>query len=99
MKHILIALTLVSTVQFTIAQEKLTREEALPYAKAVSAKSYDFDESGNENKIDYPRMLKIVKDAGYRGWIGIEYEGGNGDSEMLLSTWGSCHGTGACLRG
>ena len=54
-------------------------EDLMPFAKAVSAKSYEFDESGNETKIDYPRMLKIVKDAGYRGWIGIEYEGKNGD--------------------
>ena len=47
----------------------------MPYAKAVSAKSYDFDENGNETKIDYKKMLQIVKDAGYDGYIGIEYEG------------------------
>lgn len=44
-------------------------------AKAVSAKSYDFDEAGNETTIDYVRMLKIVKNAGYTGFIGVEYEG------------------------
>ena len=49
--------------------------ELMPYAKAVSAKSYDFDEEGNETKTDYRAMLKIVLDAGYRGWIGVEYEG------------------------
>ena len=48
----------------------------MPYAKAVSAKCYDFDPSGNETKIDFERMLKIVVDRhGYHGWIGIEYEG------------------------
>ena len=47
----------------------------MPYAKAVSAKCYDFDGQGNETKIDFPRMLNIVKDAGYRGSVGIEYEG------------------------
>ena len=47
----------------------------MEYAKAVSAKSYDFDETGQETTIDYQRMLKIVKDAGYTGFIGIEYEG------------------------
>lgn len=51
--------------------------DLMPFAKAVSAKSYDFDEQGNETTIDYSRMLKIVLDAGYQGWIGIEYEGGN----------------------
>ena len=50
-------------------------EELMPFAKGVSAKTYDFDSNGDETKIDYRRMLKIVKDAGYRGYIGIEYEG------------------------
>jgi len=51
--------------------------EMMPYAKAVSAKSYDFDEDGNQPKIDYVKMLQIVKDAGYTGFIGVEYEGDN----------------------
>ena len=50
-------------------------ETLMPYAKSVSAKSYDFDENGNETKIDYCRMMKIVLDAGYKGFVGIEYEG------------------------
>jgi len=48
----------------------------VPYAKGVSAKSYDFDSSGKETKLDYARILKIVSDAGYHGFVGIEYEGG-----------------------
>lgn len=49
--------------------------ELMPYAKAVSAKTHDFDENGNEINTDYKRMLQIVKDAGYKGYIGVEYEG------------------------
>ena len=49
--------------------------ELMPYAKAVSAKSYDFDDQGRETNIDYERMLRIVLNAGYNGWIGVEYEG------------------------
>jgi len=49
--------------------------ELMPYAKAVSAKSHEFDEQGNETKTDYRKMLKIVTDAGYSGWVGVEYEG------------------------
>jgi len=49
--------------------------EMMPYAKAVSAKSHDFDEQGNETTKDYRRLMKIVLDAGFHGWIGIEYEG------------------------
>jgi sugar phosphate isomerase/epimerase len=47
----------------------------MPFAKAVSAKSFDFDAAGNETTIDYRRMMKIVKDAGFRSYVGIEYEG------------------------
>ena len=62
-------------------------EELMPFAKAVSAKSYDFDEAGNEAEIDYARMLKIVKDAGYTGYVGIEYEGSNlSEKEGILAT-------------
>ncbi|MGD9645710.1 MAG: sugar phosphate isomerase/epimerase family protein [Pirellulales bacterium] len=49
--------------------------ELMPYAKAVSAKSHDFDADGNETHTDYRRMMKIVLDAGYHGYVGIEYEG------------------------
>jgi L-ribulose-5-phosphate 3-epimerase len=50
-------------------------EELMPWARAVSAKSYDFDSAGDETTIDYRRMLKIVLAAGYRAHLGIEYEG------------------------
>ncbi len=50
--------------------------ELMPHAKAVSAKSHDFDDKGNETHTDYLKMMKIVKAAGYRGWVGIEFEGG-----------------------
>lgn len=49
--------------------------EMMPFAKGVSAKSNEFDENGNETKTDFRRMLQIVKDAAYTGYIGIEYEG------------------------
>lgn len=49
--------------------------ELMPFAKGVSAKSYEFDTEGNEIKTDYRRMMKIVLDAGYRGCVGVEYEG------------------------
>ena len=50
-------------------------KELMPFAKGVSAKTYDFDANGNETTIDYVKILQIVKDAGYKGRIGIEYEG------------------------
>ena len=49
--------------------------ELMPFAKAVSAKSHDFDEKGNETATDYKKMMKIVLDAGYSGFVGVEYEG------------------------
>ncbi len=61
--------------------------ELMPYAKAVSAKSYDFDADGNDTKIDYLRMMKIVVDAGYNGYVGIEYEGSRlGEPEGIRAT-------------
>ena len=49
--------------------------ELMPFAKAVSAKSHDFDADGNETRTDYLRMLRLVLGAGYRGWVDVEYEG------------------------
>ena len=49
--------------------------DLMPYAKGVSAKSHVFDANGNERNIDYDKMMKIVKDAKYKGFVGIEYEG------------------------
>jgi len=48
----------------------------MPFAKAVSAKSHDFNNEGNWTKTDNEKMMKIVLDAGYRGYVGSEYEGG-----------------------
>jgi len=50
-------------------------EELMPFAKGVSAKTHDFDENGNDTKVDYDRMMAIVKKAKFKGYIGIEYEG------------------------
>ena len=61
-------------------------QELMPYARAVSAKSHAFDEAGNETGTDYDRMLRIVLDAGYRGWIGIEFEGQGSEDAGVRST-------------
>lgn len=61
--------------------------ELMPYAKGVSAKSHDFNEQGQETHTDYERMMKIVLDAGYRGFVGIEYEGSNiSEQEGVIAT-------------
>lgn len=49
--------------------------ELMPYAKGVSAKSYAFDESGKETKIDYGKMMQIVAESDFEGFIGVEFEG------------------------
>lgn len=61
--------------------------EFLPYAKGVSAKAYAFDKDGNETQLDYRIMLKLVKEAGFNGHIGIEYEGqGLSESDGIRAT-------------
>jgi sugar phosphate isomerase/epimerase len=62
-------------------------EDLMPYAKGVSAKSHDFDPSGNETKTDYERALRLVLKAGYRGFVGIEYEGsGKSEDDGITAT-------------
>jgi sugar phosphate isomerase/epimerase len=62
-------------------------EELMPFAKGVSAKSHAFDVAGNETTKDYFRIMKIVADAGYRGYVGVEWEGGTpGATEGILLT-------------
>ena len=50
-------------------------KEMIPIAKGVSGKTHDFDQDGNETQIDYAKMMKIVADSGYKGYIDVEYEG------------------------
>lgn len=65
----------------------LGMQDLMPFAKGVSAKSYDFDAEGNEVKMDYFRIMKIVKDSGYKGWVGIEYEGSKlSEPEGIMAT-------------
>jgi sugar phosphate isomerase/epimerase len=49
--------------------------ELMPSAKVVCAKGLVFDDQGNERNIDFRRMFKIVVDAGFRGYVELEYEG------------------------
>lgn len=61
--------------------------EMMPYAKGVSAKAMAFDAEGNAVHTDYIKMMKIVLDAGYRGYVGIEYEGeGLSEEEGIIAT-------------
>lgn len=54
--------------------------ELMPHAKAVSAKAHAFDDEGNETQTDFYKMMDIVLQHGYHGYVGIEFEGG-GTSE------------------
>lgn len=62
-------------------------KEMMPYAKGVSAKSYAFNEQGQETTIDFNKMLTIIKDSGFSGYIGVEYEGSElGEYEGIKAT-------------
>jgi hypothetical protein len=60
--------------------------ELMPYALGVSAKSLAFDMDGNETDTDFLKMLKIIKQAKYTGYIGIEYEGAGDEDAGILAT-------------
>ena len=62
-------------------------KEMMPKAFAVSAKSNSFNNKGDERYTDYLKMLKIVKESGYNGYIGVEYEGtGLSEIDGILAT-------------
>jgi len=62
-------------------------KELMPFAKGVSAKSHEFDAEGNETRSDFYKMMKIVKDAGYKGWVDVEYEWSKlSEPEGILAT-------------
>jgi len=72
--------------------------EMMPFAKGVSAKTHDFDEQGNCVETDYYKMMKIVKDAGFTGYVGIEYEGSTTPAEEgIKKTKALLEKTGASL--
>lgn len=56
-------------------------EEMLPFAKGVSAKTYDFDDKGDQPLMDYARLMDVVKKSSFTGYIGVEFEGNKGDEE------------------
>ena len=73
-------------------------KDLMPFAKAVSAKSHDFDAEGNEIHSDYMRIMQTVKEAGYRGYVGIEYEGKElGEEEGIMATKALLEKVGAAL--
>lgn len=47
----------------------------MPHARALTAKFFDFDEPGDEITMNVPALMRVVRDAGYRGPISVEYEG------------------------
>jgi sugar phosphate isomerase/epimerase len=62
-------------------------ELLLPFAKGISAKSFDFDAQGNETKFDYSRLMKMIIESGFKGFIGVEYEGEIiGEEEGIIAT-------------
>ena len=50
-------------------------QKLLPYAKGVSAKSHEFKLNGEEKSTDYKKMMQIISNSAYEGFITIEYEG------------------------
>jgi len=59
-------------------------KELMPLAKGVSVKTTAWDDSGNQSDLDYEKMLRIVLDAGYRGYCGIEHGEKNREWESIV---------------
>lgn len=50
-------------------------QKTMPFAAAVHAKVNDIDEQLNHPRFDHARCIAIARQAGYDGYLGIEYEG------------------------
>jgi len=62
-------------------------QELIGSAEGVSVKAFEFDSLGNEADLNFPKFFKIMQDAGYDGYLGVEYEGKNLSSkEGILKT-------------
>ena len=61
-------------------------KDMLPWAKAICAKVHEIKEDGEAAHTDFHRMLKIVKDGGFKGYIGIEFEGGKNSVAGVMGT-------------
>jgi hypothetical protein len=68
MKRTLLALTLLATAQFISAQEKLSREEALPYAKAVSADAKQLNGTPIATDVDTQQPV-VIKEEDFGGMV------------------------------
>lgn len=64
----------------------LGTHELMPFAKGVSAKAHEFDEQGNELRTDFERMMRVVYEADFRGYVGIEFEGPSDSFEGIEKT-------------
>lgn len=49
--------------------------EIMPQIRHVHAKFYDIDEAGAEPAIDYPELVRVFVEGGYRGYWSSEWEG------------------------
>lgn len=49
--------------------------DIMPQIMHVHAKFYDIDEHGNEPAIDYPELVRVFVEGGYRGYWSSEWEG------------------------
>ena len=57
-----------------------------PYAINAQIKPY-MRPGGKKEEPDVKRVLGILGDAGYRGWVALEYEGGGEDVKAEVTRW------------
>lgn len=61
-------------------------KDMLPWARAICAKVHHIEEDGSAKDTDFTKMLNIVKDGGFKGYIGIEFEGKSDPVAGILGT-------------
>jgi len=58
-------------------------KKSIPYATHMHAKIHKISKEGVEGEFDYDRIFRILKDANYRGFFNVEYEGKEDELEYV----------------
>ena len=58
-------------------------DKVAPFAAHVHAKTFEFNEKGDETSLDYRRISRIFKNAGFNGTYSLEFEGEGEETENI----------------
>jgi len=58
-------------------------KKSITFATHMHAKVHDIEPGGSQKEFDFDKIFKIIKDANYRGFLNVEYEGKGEEMEHV----------------